>query len=294
MSLTDQRVAPLLGIVLMVASGLFMNLNNAILKWLSADFPVGEIMFMRAVAILPAIGLFAVWRGGWAAFRINRPSIHLVRIVVNGTSGYFFILSVHFLPLATAVAITFAAPLFITAFAAIFLNERVGWRRWGAVAVGFIGILVITRPGSALFQLVVVFPLICAIASASRDVITRRMTAGESSVAIMLTTNLGSMAIGLATVPFTDWAMPERNDILIVMLCGAIVGVGHFTLIEAYRHAEAAIAAPFRYTAIIWAGLLGYIVWGDLPDGWAIAGTIIVIVSGIYIARREYITRRQR
>jgi len=110
----------------------------------------------------------------------------------------------------------------------------------------------------------------------------------------MLTTNLGSMAIGLATVPFTDWAMPERNDILIVMLCGAIVGVGHFTLIEAYRHAEAAIAAPFRYTAIIWAGLLGYIVWGDLPDGWAIAGTIIVIVSGIYIARREYITRRQR
>ena len=291
MAVTVQHAAPLRGIALMVVSTLFMGLNNAVLKLLTTGFPTGQILFMRGVAILPVIGLFAWMSGGWSALRINRKSAHLTQGAVMCVSAWFFVLSVAHLPLATAIALTFATPLFVTALAGPLLGEAIGWRRWGAVAVGFLGILVITRPGSAGFQAAAAFPVICAMASAGRDIVTRKMTAGESSVAIMASANVAMVLMGLCTLPF-GWVMPDSRAVLLVLLCAPLVAVGHWTTIEALRYAEAAVAAPFRYSAIVWAGVLGFLIWGDLPDAWAVTGTGIVIASGLYILHREYVRRR--
>lgn len=291
MAVTVQHSAPFKGIALLVVSALFMGINNAILKLLTEGYPAGEIMFMRGVAILPVIGVFAYFSGGWSALRVYSWRGHSMRAVTMGFSAYFFILSVQFLPLATAVALSFATPLFVTAMAGPLLGEPVGWRRWSAVAVGFLGIVVITRPGTAVFQAAALFPLISALASAGRDVITRKMTAGESSVAIMATANLTLMLFGLCTLPF-GWEVPDSRALWLVAVSGPIVACGHYTMIEAFRYAEAAVAAPFRYSAILWAGLLGFFIWSDVPDGWDIAGTCIVIASGLYILHREYVRRR--
>ena len=291
MALTAHHAAPLKGIALMVTSTLFMGINNAVLKLLTADFSVGQIMFMRAVAILPVVGLFAMLSGGWSSLRIQRWSGHFWRGIAMCVSAWFFILSVQHLPLATAVAITFATPLFVTAAAGPFLKEDVGWRRWAAVAVGFIGILVITRPGAAVFQVAVVFPIVCALGSAGRDIITRRMTAGETSVSIMMTANVALLLLGLCSLP-AGWVVPDARALWLVGLCAPLVAIGHWTMIEALRYAEANLAAPFRYSAIVWAGLLGFVIWGDIPDRWAIAGTAIIIASGLYILQREYVRRR--
>lgn len=286
-----QHAAPLKGITFMLTSTLFMGLNNAVLKLLTAGLPVGQVMFMRAAAILPVIGLFAMMSGGLSAIRVRRWSAHSAHAVAMGLSAWFFILSVQHLPLAMAVAITFATPLFVTAAARPLLGEEVGWRRWAAVMVGFCGILVITRPGTAMFEMAVVFPLICAVGSAGRDLITRRITAGETSVSIMATANGGMLLLGLCSLPW-GWAVPDLRSLVLVLLCAPLVAIGHWTTIEALRHAEANLAAPFRYSAIVWAGLLGYLIWGDLPDAWAMAGTGIVIASGLYILHREYVRRR--
>ena len=165
-------------------------------------------------------------------------------------------------------------------------------RRWSAVGVGFLGVVVITRPGSDVFQLTALLPLACALASAGRDVITRSMTAGESSIAIMLTANVGMAVFGLFSIPF-GWEVPDSRSIWLIAACVPLVAVGHYTMIEALRYAEAAVASPFRYSAIVWAGLLGYFIWGDVPDSWSIVGTCIVIASGVYILHREFVHRRE-
>ena len=275
----------------MVVSALFMNLNNAILKLLTESLPVGEIMFLRSGIILPLVIGYVSMRGRMAALQIYRWQGHITRGICLGCSAYLFILSVQFLPLGMTVALTFAAPLLITAMAGPLLKEEVGWRRWSAVGVGFIGILVITRPGSDVFQIIALLPIACAFAGAGRDVITRGMTAGESSLAIMVTANLFMAGFGLLSLPF-GWVLPDARSLFFVGVCVPLVLVGHYTMIEAFRYAEAGLVSPFRYSAIVWAGLLGYIIWDDVPDIWSITGTFIVIISGLYILQREVIRKR--
>lgn len=291
MTRTAQQSAPLRGIMLMVASAFFMNVNNAILKLLTEGLPVGQIMFLRASLILPLIVAVALCRGGLSELRVYRWQGHVARGLCLGFSAYFFLLSVEYLPLGTTVALTFAAPLLITAMAGPMLGEEVGWRRWSAVAVGFLGVVVITRPGSDVFQIAALLPLACAVASAGRDLMTRKMTAGESSLAILLTANLFQILFGAFSIPF-GWEVPDARSLWLVAACVPLVFVGHYTMIEAFRYAEAAVASPFRYSAIVWAGLFGYMIWGDVPDIWAVTGTGIIIASGLYILHREFVRRR--
>lgn len=291
MSGNVQHSAPVRGIALMVISALFMNLNNAILKLLTEGLPPGEIMFLRAAMILPLVVVVALFRGGWSELRVYSWRGHMARGLFLGFSAYFFLLSVKYLPLGTTVALTFAAPLLITAMAGPMLNERVGWRRWSAVGVGFLGVVVITRPGTDVFQLVALLPLLCAVASAGRDLMTRKLTAGESSLAILLTANIFQVIFGLGSVPF-GWEVPDARSLWLFAACVPLVFVGHYTMIEAFRYAEAAVASPFRYSAIVWAALLGYFIWDDVMDTWTVVGTGIIIASGIYILHREFIRRR--
>ncbi len=285
--------AAMQGIAFMLAGSFFMSLNNAILKWLSAGYPAGEILFLRSAFIFVTIGFF-IWRaGGFHTARVGNPKVHLLRASCVVCSAFLFMNAVRLLPLADVIAITFVAPLFLTALARPVLGEQVGFRRWAAVIVGFIGMLIIIRPGGDLWRLAALLPLGTALMDATRDLFTRRMTnARETANGILVTTTAAVGLAGLTTALADDWIWLTPRDFGLIAIGGLITGCGHYCMVETFRLAEAALVSPFRYVSIIWAGGLGYLFWGDIPDRWVVAGTIVLIASGLYILHREVVRAR--
>lgn len=270
----------------MVGSVAFFTFSDAVSKWLTQSYPVGEIVFLRSFFNYVPVLLMIWHRRDGSTLRTRRWQWHLGRTLLFIAATYLIILSVKLLPLADAVAFLFAAPIMITAMATPLLGEPVGWRRWCAVIAGFVGVLIMTRPTADAFQIAALVPIAAAAMTAVRDIVTRRMSATESTNAILSWSALG-LIIGSAPIAFFDWVTPGFHDFLLMALSGLLVGAAHFLMIESYRLAQAAIVAPFKYFAILWGVLLGYLIWGDLPDAWIVTGAALVIGSGIYILHRE-------
>ena len=283
-------LSPGRGITYTILGGALLTTNDAVLKWLTSDYPVGQLMFIRGLFVFLPVMLI-VWRaGGFGLIRVNSFRNQSLRAGFAFASGFCFITGISFLPLADALAITFAGPLFVTALAPPMLGETVGWRRWSAVLVGFAGVVVMLRPGAEAVQWAALFPLGASLAGAFRDLTTRQMAGRETSVSIMCFSTAVIVLAGLCTWPF-GWAPLVLEDLGLMALSGMLVGGAHFLLIERFQWAEAALLAPFKYTNMIWAVLFGFVIWGDLPDAWTMTGATIVIVGGLYIIRRE--SRRQ-
>jgi drug/metabolite transporter (DMT)-like permease len=278
--------APLHGIACMVAGGALLTANDALLKWLSADYPVGQILFVRGLFVMVPVGLLAWRTGGMAALRVRNPGGQALRAALVVVSAFCFVTALSLMPLAETIAIAFAGPLFITALAPRLLGETVGWRRWTAVVVGFAGVLLTTRPTAAGVNWIVFLPLGAALGGALRDIVTRRICVTESSPSIMLVTTAAVALAGLSMALF-GWRPLAAADVVLLACTGFLLGGAHYLLIEAFRHAEAALVAPFKYTNLIWAGLIGFVLWGDVPDAWMAMGAALVIGSGLYIAHRE-------
>ena len=287
---TTTSSAPVKGVLFMLAGSALLTVNDAVLKWLSADFPVGQMLFMRGIFVFLPIG-FLVWRaGGLRALRVGDAGGHMLRaaLVVCGT--FLFITGLSYLPLADAIAITFAGPLFITALAPALLGEHVGWRRWSAVLIGFLGVLVMVRPTGAAIQWAALFPLVASLTGALRDIVTRRIAMGETSVSLLVTTTSAVVLGGLATAPL-GWSPITAQDLGLFAFAGVVLGSAHFMLIEAFRFAEASAVSPFKYSNLIWAMIFGFAIWGHVPDAWTLGGSALVIGGGLYILHRE--TRRR-
>ena len=188
--------------------------------------------------------------------------------------------------LADAVVIGFVGPIFVTAMAPAFLGERVGWRRWLAIAVGFVGVLVMVRPTGDALRWAALLPAASAFFGALRDIITRRISATDSSVTTLAFTTACVTVAGLATCPFGWTALPP-HDLGLFAVTGIVLGVAQFLVIEAFRLGEAALVVPFKYSTVVWAILLGFLVWRDVPDVWVASGAVLVIGSGLYILHRE-------
>lgn len=278
------------GVACMVGGGFLLTLSDAVLKWLTAGYPVGEVIFLRSIFVFPPIMLF-VWKsGGIAVLGIRSLRAQGLRALAAVGSTFFFVTGLSLMPLADIIAITFAGPLFITALAPPFLGEKVGWRRWTAVVVGLTGVLLITRPGPATLHWGAVVALAATFSGVVRDLVTRRITVTESTPAILCVTTVAVTLGGLATLPF-GWTMPTAMDIGRWALAGCLFAGAHYLVIEAFRLAEAALVAPFKYFNLIWAVLFGFLIWGNLPDRWVLSGAVLVIASGLYILHRE---RRRR
>lgn len=274
------------GISYMVLGGLFITINDAFLKWMSGDYSVGQIIFVRGVFVVLLISVF-VWRsGGIKTLRVHRPSLHIMRATLVVISTFLFITGLRYLPLADAITIAFAGPLFVTALAVPLLGEIVGWRRWLAVAVGFIGIIIIVRPSAEVTQMVALFPLAASLAGAFRDILTRYMSSTVSSLSMLFYTSLGVTLVGGITCLF-HWQPMPLKDVALFAISGVLMCCAHFLMIETFRFAEVAFVAPFKYITIIWGIILGLIIWGDVPDQWTVLGATIIITSGLYILHRE-------
>jgi drug/metabolite transporter (DMT)-like permease len=270
----------------MLLGSALITLNDGLVKVLTSGYPVGQLLMMRGLFVLPWIILFAYWTESWKDLRVGNLAGQGLRAFCVVISSFAFVTGLIYLPLADAIAVAFTGPLFITALAPLVLKEVVGWRRWAAVLVGFSGVLLMVRPGQGTVQLAVLFPMAAACAGGLRDLITRRISNSVSSSGVLLFTTLTVIAAGLATTPFA-WQQVRLADLGIFAASGALIAGGQYMMIEAFRHGEAAMVAPFKYTTMVWAVLFGFLLFGDLPGAWTLSGTAFVICAGLYILHRE-------
>ena len=279
------------GILCMLAAITAMSMMDAIAKWLGAGYPIVELVFFRYLFALVPI-LFVVWQGGGlAALRFHWRLGHLLRGAFGLGAVFCFFMGLRYLPLAEAMSIGFAAPLFVTALSVPLLGERVGPRRWGAVAAGFLGVLVMTRPGAEAFRPEALFILAAALCYALAMLVTRRLARTDTTPAIMLANTAFSLVVSGLALPF-GWRTPLGEDLLMFAAMGLIGGTGMYFMTQAYRYAPAAVVAPFDYTALLWGTLLGWLVWHELPGPNVWLGAVIVVASGLYIIHREARARR--
>ena len=276
----------------MLLAGIFLTTNDSITKWLVPHYPVGEILFLQGSLIAMLVAAWMRLRGEHP-LKVVRLRAHLYRGALYATGSFAFVYALHYLPLAEVIAIAFAGPLFMTLFGKIFLGEHVGVHRLGAVVAGFIGVLIIIRPGSAAMHWAALLPLVVALSDAGRDLITRPLTRDESSLRIIFTTAVILAASGSVT-SVSGWVAVDVSHLVWFGLSACSFVIAHFFMVEAFRHAEVVVVAPFRYFIIIWATLAGFVFWGEVPDLAVFAGVAVVSVAGIYIGWREArVGRRQ-
>lgn len=274
------------GIVCMVAGAGLLTISDGVVKWLTDGYPVTQIIAMRGAFILLPMFIL-VWRlGKLHALRVTRPGAQLVRALLFTASVFLFLNGLRFNPLAINTAVAFAGPLIITALAPVFLGESVGWRRWGAVLVGFCGVLMIVRPFGESINIYILLPLGTAVTSAFQDIVVRRISDTESALSVLLCSSILVMLVASGFAFDGSWRSPTPIDFCLLALTGLLSGAAHYLLIETFVRAEAAVVAPFRYSALVWGLLIGFFVWGDLPTGLDWFGIFLIVGSGIYIIRR--------
>jgi drug/metabolite transporter (DMT)-like permease len=241
------------------------------------------------------LGLY-IWRTtGFEVVKTRRPFGHLARSAIGLSGMVCGFSAVQFLPLTEATALQFTSPLFMTALSALILAEPVGRHRWGAVAVGFLGVLVMARPVPGQMNVVgVTLGMLAALGSAGAMVAIRQISDTERGATIVFYFTLAGVFLGLVGTSAVGWVMPDRLTLGLLVLAGLIGGVGQLLLTEALRNAPVGVVAPFDYTQLVWAGVLSLLVWGEAPRLLTLAGAVVVAASGVYILHRELRRYRAR
>lgn len=266
---------------------------DTITKAVSSEMNIGQVMLVRGLFAVLLVAAFAYQQGALRPLHtlMLRPVALRVLGEIGGTISFMTAL-VH-LPLANTSAILQALPLAITLGAAVIFREPVGWRRWSAIAAGFIGVLIIVRPGLAGFSQYSLFALVSVAFCALRDLATRKIPAKIPSLFITLLTAVTvTTAGGVILVPLGGWTPPSTGALGLMALAAVLLLIGYQCIISALRTGDISAVAPFRYSALLWAILLGYIVFGDVPDEMMVTGAAIIVASGLYAFYRERIRHR--
>jgi len=273
-------------ILYMIASGAVFNCANAASKWLVASYPVGEVLFSRSLVALLTMALFILPGAGWAVYRTQRLRAHAMRATSQVGSQTMLLIAFSLMPLAGATAIMFSSPIFSTLASAYFLHERVGAARWGVLLIGFLGVLVIANPGADSFQIGALFALGNAILFGTVVAGVRGMSATESAeTLIMYQLTLLTAAYSLA-LPF-GFIMPTGFDALLMIGSGVGNGAAQYLWTRAIHLAPTSAVVPFQYLQLVWAMLLGFAIWSDLPTAGLLVGSAIVIGSGLFLFWHE-------
>jgi drug/metabolite transporter (DMT)-like permease len=278
------------GILAMLACCLFFILNDTCVKAAGESLPLGQIIVLRGVFTTVVIVVVAWWMG----LLPQVPSLMVDRKVGLRTFGevgatLLYLTALLEMPIANISAIAQAAPLAITAAGAIFLGEKVGWRRWTAVCVGFAGIMIIVRPGADGFNAWALLAMASVLLVTLRDVVTRVIPPTAPTVVITVVTSIWVLVAGAAytVVAGDEWTMPSPRELLLVCGSGAAMLLGFVSVIIAMRHGDVSVVSPFRYVFIPYAILIGWLVWGDVPDGITLVGIAVVVATGMYTFYRE-------
>lgn len=282
----DPRRQPLAGIALMIGAFACFAVLDTVAKALMPVLGTGIVVFGRYAFALLFVGAWLSRQGGLPLLRTRHPGLQLARgfLLVLATASNF--MALNYLQLAQTSAISFSNPLWVCALSPLLLGERIGPRRWAAVIVGFLGVLLIIRPGAAGFHWAMLLSIVAALFTALYQIATRKVGANDRVVtSLFYVTLIGALAAGPAA-PFAREApdLPQWAALAFMGFCGSI---GHYMLTHAHRLAPAPTLAPFVYTQILWMTLLGYLAFGDVPDLTTLAGGVVVIASGLYVFYRE-------
>lgn len=278
------------GIGFMVASTVLFAGVNAIVKWEVAIYPVGEVAFYRALFALVAVSVIILPRGGIAVFRTRRYLAHVQRGVSQFGSMTCMFFAFSLMSLGGAVAIGFAAPLFTTLLSIVILKERVGIHRWSALVIGFVGVVIVTEPGRGTFQLGALFALANAVLISSVAVAIRRMSATESTETLTIYQMIIITVCTLFLLPF-GFKAPTWFDACALAVAGIGNGVAQYWWTRSLTLAPPSAVVPFNYLSLVWASLLGFAIWGDVPTPHLLVGAVVVVASGLYILWRETLRR---
>jgi len=282
-----------LGIGLMILGFMFFSMADATAKFLTQDFQPFQIAWFRQLGLL-SVGLWILATRGLPVLKTKRPVLQILRGCAAAMSASAFIFAVGYVPLADAVAVSFIAPFAVTILAALVLRETVGIRRWTAVTVGFIGTLIVIRPGLGILHPAIFVVIGAASLFATRQILSRVLGPVDRTATTITFTAISSVV--LLTVPMVFvWQTPTSlQQVFLILLLASAAGVGELLIIRALELAEAATLAPMQYTMIIWASGLSWLVFGQLPDQWTLLGAAIIMASGIYTLHRERLAAKAR
>lgn len=287
----QRRDAPFRGIGFVLLASIFLTSADMVSKLLTQQIPPLQVSWLR-YGTFTLIMLAIVWRGGGASrLRTQRPMLQFLRGVGVLASSVLFVMALRHMPLADATATGFVAPLFVTALSIPILGEAIGWRRWSATLVGFVGVLIVVRPGGEGFQIASLLAVGSALSWAFAMIMTRMMSHTESPLATLTYSALIGFGLTTLAMPFL-WVAVTPTILLMGIFVGVSSTVGHWLIVLAYRHADASLLAPFSYIQLLWASLFGLVVFAVLPDAWTLVGAVIIAGSGLYTAHRERIKAR--
>lgn len=263
---------------------------DTIAKYLARSYPVNGVVWARYAANLAILIAFFAARGELKRLRTARPGLQFMRGLLLAGASLFYFTSLTVLPLAEAAAIGFVMPLFLAVLAVPMLGERMDGARLAAVLVGLAGALVIVRPGAAVFTVYALLPIGMALCNALYQILTRKVAGVEHPLTSLVWGAIVGTVLLSFTLPFA-WVTPSGTwHWVLLAVIGVLASVGHFVLIRAYDYASATGLAPFFYTQLVWVMLLGWLVFGDFPDGWSLLGMGIIVVSGLYLVGRQRLT----
>ena len=281
----SSRDSTIIGISNILVGTLFLASGEAITKMMTASYPVGQVLVVRgSVVFLVLLSLRTMFKQR-LNFNVVNSRSQLMRMVFAVTASVTFVYGLSFVPLATAVTLALSGPIFTTLFAAGLLKERVSTKKWGAAIVGFVGVLVILKPQPTGFEWAMILPVVAAISGALRDVVTRSIGHTDSSWSMLWLATIGTIVVGSTDIAVSDWQPVLSPHFAFFVLSAVLLAAAHFCLSEGFRITSASTVAPFKYTHLVWASVLGYFVWGDVPNTTVVAGSMLILLSGVTITR---------
>ena len=283
------RSAALAGILFMLVAVFLFGFNSAAGKWLVAKYSVGEFLLLRSSMTLVLL-LPLIWRAGWRVFaNAPRPGVQLLRVVLSSLEIAMFFWAVGYMPLADTTTFYLAGPIYVTALSVLLLGERVGWRRWTAVLVGFCGVVIALRPSAASVTLPALIALGGSMIYALLMITTRALRETDQTV-LMTTQLLGILLFAAVMAPF-GWVAPALPDLMLLAGIAVLQVVSLFCSVRSLQLADASVVAPYQYSLILWSVLFGWQVFNEVPDAYTMIGAAIIVAAGLYIFWRERAVR---
>tara|TARA_B000000609_G_scaffold153654_1_gene142367 strand:- start:265 stop:1146 length:882 start_codon:yes stop_codon:yes gene_type:complete len=280
-----------LGFLYMLLSVCAFSVMDLIVKW-SDNYPLGQVIFFRGFFGL-VLYYFVIPKERLKDFYVTkRPMLHFSRCFFGLMALLSIFTALRNLPLATVVSISFAAPIFTTIFSIFFLSEKVGYFRWLAVLVGFVGIIIISEPGLSSLNVYYVFPVIFVLGMSYVAISIRQLSSTEPVWLISLYFSAAITLAGLFTIPY-GWLMPNLKDLILLSFIGIFGGVANLWLSQSYKFSEVSLVTPLKYLALVFAIIFGYLIWNEIPTIKTLVGATLVIVSSIIIFRREILLKKQ-
>jgi drug/metabolite transporter (DMT)-like permease len=267
-------------------------LSDSVVKLAGEMMPATEIMAVRGVMAIVLMGGVAVATVDIARWHLIAQPRVVVRAVLEAVVAVLFLVALPHLPLADITAIQQVTPIVLTLLSAVVLKEDVGWRRWLAVGAGFAGVVLVIQPTGEGINLFALSALGCAALVAVRDLVTRRLNPAIPTALVTFTTTLSVCIAGFAGGSLEKWTWPSAYGLALLAASAVLVSLANVFVIRAFRGTEVSVVAPFRYAGVLWAIILGFLIWGHIPNALAIAGTVILVASGLYIMHREAQRRR--